>query len=43
LGTVPVTGNNFTGQGIQGLIGLDVLSLCLFWVDGVAGKFTIAF
>lgn len=43
LGTVPVVASDFRGQGIQGLIGRDVLQECLFVYDGAAGTFTLAF
>ena len=43
LGTVPVVGGDFSGQGIEGLIGRDVLQECLLVYDGVAGTFALAF
>ncbi|HZL35223.1 MAG TPA: retropepsin-like aspartic protease [Tepidisphaeraceae bacterium] len=43
LGTIPVIGSDFTGQGIQGLVGCDVLKGCLLIYDGVSATFTLAF
>jgi hypothetical protein len=41
--TFPVIGSDFTGQGIHGLIGCDILSQCLFQFDGVGNTFNLAF
>jgi len=43
LGTVAVIGSDFSGQGIDGLIGRDVLQECLMIYDGTAGTFSLAF
>ena len=40
---VPVIEANLSAQGIQALIGRDVLKNCLFVYDGTAGIFTLAF
>jgi len=40
---VPVVESHLAIQGIQGLIGRDVLSNCLFIYDGRSGIFTWAF
>jgi hypothetical protein len=43
LQTVPVAEAHLAIQGIQGLLGRDVLQNCLFLYDGQAGIFTLAF
>lgn len=43
LQTVPVAATHLAIQGIQGLIGRDVLKNCLFIYDGQVGLFTLAF
>ena len=43
IGTVPVIEATLSGQGIQALIGRDVLEQCLFIYDGQTGTFTLAF
>jgi len=40
---VPVTESQINHQGIQALIGRDILAWCLFSYDGSAGIFTLAF
>lgn len=40
---IPVVESELAVQGIQGLIGRDLLSRCLLVYDGAAGRFTIAF
>ena len=40
---VPVIGASLAEQGIQGLIGRDILSECLFIYDGPSATFTLAF
>ncbi len=41
--TVPVAESQLAIQGIQGLLGRDVLKNCLFIYDGQVGLFTLAF
>ncbi len=43
ISAVPVIGSMLAIQGIQGLIGRDVLANCLFIYDGRSGLFTWAF
>ena len=43
LPTIPVIAAALAAQGIQALIGRDVLSSCLLIFDGVHGMFTFAF
>lgn len=43
LHALPVIASNLTAQGIQALIGRDVLARCLFVYDGAAGLFSLAF
>lgn len=43
LHTVPVAESQLAIQGIQGLLGRDVLKSCLFIYDGQAAMFTLAF
>lgn len=43
LGATPVIASHLSAQGIQALIGRDVLSQCLFVYDGMAGIFSLAF
>jgi hypothetical protein len=43
LFTVPVAESQLAIQGIQGLLGRDVLQNCLFVYDGQSGMFTLAF
>jgi predicted aspartyl protease len=43
LGTVPVIATDLASQGIQALIGRDVLSSCLLIYDGIAETFSLAF
>jgi len=43
FGTVPVMATDFSAQQIDGLLGRDILSSCLFVYDGAAGIFSIAF
>jgi hypothetical protein len=40
--TISVIGADFSGQGIQGLIGRDVLAQCLFVYNGVQGQALLA-
>jgi hypothetical protein len=40
---LPVIASNLSVQGIQALVGRDVLARCLFVYDGVAGIFSLAF
>jgi len=40
---VPVMGASLAAQGIQGLVGRDILAQCLLVYDGQAGTFTLAF
>jgi hypothetical protein len=42
LSTVPVIATELASQGIQALIGRDVLAACLFLYDGAGGAFTLA-
>jgi hypothetical protein len=41
--TVPVISTALAAQGIQALIGRDVLQNCLLIYDGAAGNLTLAF
>jgi hypothetical protein len=41
--TVPVAESQLALQGIQGLLGRDILRNCLFIYDGQNGSFTLAF
>jgi hypothetical protein len=41
--TVPVIESNLSQQGIQGLIGRDLLAHCLFVYDGASGTFCLGF
>jgi hypothetical protein len=43
FGIVPVVATDFSAQSIDGLLGRDVLSSCLFVYDGAAKIFSIAF
>ncbi len=43
FGVVPVIESNLISQGIQALIGRDLLTRCLFVYDGSAGAFALAF
>jgi hypothetical protein len=43
LDTVSVMEAALEGQGIQALIGRDILKNCLFVYDGKAGTFALAF
>jgi predicted aspartyl protease len=43
LGTTPVIATDLASQGIQALLGRDVLSKCLLIFDGSVGTFTLAF
>ena len=43
FGAVAVIGSQLSPQGIQALIGRDVLKNCLFVYDGQAGIFSLAF
>ena len=43
LGNVPVGESQLSVQGIQALIGRDVLQNCLFVYDGQSGLFSLAF
>ncbi len=43
LHALPVIASTLTPQGIQALIGRDVLARCLFLYDGVTGIFSLAF
>jgi hypothetical protein len=43
LHALPVIASTLTPQGIQALIGRDVLTRCLFLYDGVMGIFSLAF
>lgn len=43
LATVPVTEVDLSAQGIDGLLGRDILSQCLMVYDGRAGTFCLAF
>jgi hypothetical protein len=43
ISAVPVIGSMLAIQGIQALIGRDVLANCLFIYDGRSGLFTWAF
>ena len=43
LNTVPVLESNLAAQGIQALIGRDILARCLFIYDGQFGNFSLAF
>lgn len=36
-----VTGNSMAGQGIDGLLGMDVLRHCLFAINGKVNSFTL--
>ncbi|HYL73943.1 MAG TPA: hypothetical protein VEU96_07035, partial [Bryobacteraceae bacterium] len=40
---VPVAGAQLAIQGIQALVGRDILKSCLLVYDGQAGTFTLAF
>jgi hypothetical protein len=40
---LPVTDAQLSHQGIQALIGRDILSFCLLSYDGAAGTFALAF
>jgi predicted aspartyl protease len=41
--SLPVIEASLTSQGIQALIGRDVLEECLFIYDGASGSYTLAF
>lgn len=43
LPIVPVVEAHLSFQGIQALLGRDILSNCLFLYDGQSGVFTLAF
>ena len=43
LHTVPVAASSLALQGIQALIGRDVLTNCLLVYDGQKGNFALAF
>lgn len=43
LATVPVTEVDLSNQGIDGLLGRDILSHCLLVYDGPANSFCLAF
>jgi hypothetical protein len=43
LHNLPVVGTKLAGQGIQVLLGRDVLAQCLFIYNGPANSFTLAF
>ena len=40
---LPVVETSLASQGIQGLLGRDVLAECLFIYDGASGNYTLAF
>lgn len=40
---IPVTEASLRSQGIDGLIGRDVLSRCAFFINGKSGSFTLTF
>lgn len=41
--TIPVMETHLSNQGIQALIGRDILAMCLLVYDGQAGIFSLAF
>ena len=43
LGNVPVSAVDFSAQSIDGILGRDILSLCLLVYDGRAVQFSLAF
>ena len=43
FGVVPIVATDFSAQRIDGLLGRDILSSCLFVYDGAANLFSIAF
>lgn len=43
LGTLPVTASDLSVQGLQALIGRDILRDCLLAYNGTMGFFTLAF
>ncbi|MBF0265948.1 MAG: hypothetical protein HQL46_11815 [Gammaproteobacteria bacterium] len=43
IGAIPVLETKVFGQGIQALIGRDVLSKCLLTYNGTIGQYTISF
>ena len=43
LAAVPIIASDLAIQGIQALLGRDVLSRCLLVYDGSAGSFTLSF
>lgn len=43
FGALPVIESNLISQGIQALLGRDVLKECLFIYDGASGLYTLTF
>lgn len=43
IGALPVLETSFAGQGIDGLIGRDIIDRCTFIYNGSAGIFTLAY
>lgn len=43
LDDLPIFESDFSGQGIDGLLGRDVLASCLLIYDGPGQSFTLAF
>ena len=41
--SLPVLCGDFSGQGIDGLVGRDVLTRCVATFDGPARRFTLVF
>lgn len=43
IGALPVIETSFAGQGIEGLIGRDIIDRCTMVYNGSAGMFTLAY
>ncbi len=43
IGALPVVEASFAGQGIEGLIGRDIIDRCTLVYNGSAGMFTLAY
>jgi hypothetical protein len=43
IGALPVLETSFSGQGIEGLIGRDIIDRCTLVYNGSAGMFTLAY
>lgn len=43
FGAVPVLASDFSAQGMQGLLGRDILAHCVFIANGEIGFYTLSF